>query len=365
MRRVPELDALRGLAALFVLLYHFKPQTFRGGWTAVDLFFVLSGYLITSIILRHGDSEHFFRSFYARRTLRIWPIYYLTLLTFVLVNSHLPHPYPEDGLLNYLTFTQNIQYYDPYFRGVAPHIGEPLYPMWSLALEEQFYLVWPVVVRFVGLKRMVPVALGLLALGVGARYGGVNLQILPTRCDGFALGGLLAALASDEARVARNAAKLRGAFAVLGAISFAGLGWILLRFPGGGSSAALPWLSILLANLFYFSVVGLVVTSAGSRPLAPLRWRVLGSVGLISYGLYLYHSVAFSVVDHYANARGVGGRWWVDAIKFALPFAAAALSWRLIERPILSLKDRFGYSRGRPGGVTPADALAATTEPRS
>jgi peptidoglycan/LPS O-acetylase OafA/YrhL len=348
MRRVPELDALRGLAALAVLLFHFRPQTFRGGWTAVDLFFVLSGYLITSLILRHGDTPHFFRSFYARRTLRIWPIYYLTLLAFILVNPHLPHPLPQEGLPYYLTFTQNIQYYDLSFTDLAPNLGGPLYPMWSLALEEQFYLFWPFVVLLAGRRRLIPLAAGLLVVAVLARYRGYNVQILLTRCDGFALGSLLAALVADRDWLARNAGWSRWSLGALGAVSFAGLLWIMQAYPIGGGTAALPSLSVLLTNLFYFAVVGLVVLSAGSRSLAPLRWRPLGYIGLISYGLYLYHDIVFSIANYSGAERGLGDRWWFEPIKLAAPFAVAAASWHFIERPILSLKDRFAYARGRP-----------------
>src|SRR5689334_19766085 len=111
MPRVPELDALRALAALVVLLFHIRPQRFPWGWTGVDLFFVLSGYLITTIILGHQGTRGFVRNFYIRRSLRIWPIYYLALLGLVLANRWLPKPQPMDALPYYLTYTQNLPSY--------------------------------------------------------------------------------------------------------------------------------------------------------------------------------------------------------------------------------------------------------------
>lgn len=103
MRRIPELDGLRGLAALLVVGQHFWPDTFCFGWAAVDLFFVLSGYLITNVILDNGGGPGFLLKFYARRNLRIWPIYYLTILTMVTCT------HPELGAVPYhLFYLQNI-----------------------------------------------------------------------------------------------------------------------------------------------------------------------------------------------------------------------------------------------------------------
>ncbi len=120
MRRIPELDALRGLAALAIVVYHlWVPQVTLLG-TAVDLFFVLSGYLITSIILGQVDQPGFLGRFYARRALRIWPIYYLSLLALVALSPLLPGPSRLDGLPYYLTYTQRIP--DYWFGDVPPFL---------------------------------------------------------------------------------------------------------------------------------------------------------------------------------------------------------------------------------------------------
>src|SRR4051812_9144594 len=111
MPRVPELDALRAFAAGIVLLFHLRPEGFVFGWTGVDLFFVLSGYLITTIILQHQAAPGFLRNFYVRRGLRIWPLYYLTLFGLVALNPFLPRPQPMAGLPYYLTYTQNVPSY--------------------------------------------------------------------------------------------------------------------------------------------------------------------------------------------------------------------------------------------------------------
>ena len=135
MKRVPELDALRAIAAGIVLVFHLRPQSFPFGWTGVDLFFVLSGYLITSIILGHGDSPGFYRNFYMRRGLRIWPIYYLTLFVLLATNPLLDQPQPMRGLAYVLTYTQNTPLF---WRKIPPLFHRAFDHSWTLALEEQF-----------------------------------------------------------------------------------------------------------------------------------------------------------------------------------------------------------------------------------
>ena len=114
MRRIPELDGLRGLAALAVLLAHLGEGRWPlvgWGWTAVNLFFVLSGYLITGIVLREGHAPGFWRAFYARRVLRIWPVYFGTIAAILAVGPLVGRPAATAGLPSYLTFTQNVPRY--------------------------------------------------------------------------------------------------------------------------------------------------------------------------------------------------------------------------------------------------------------
>ena len=150
MRRIPELDALRALAALVVLLFHLNPPRFFFGWTGVDLFFVLSGYLITTIILDHQGQRGFLRNFYARRGLRIWPIYYIALFAVVATAPLVPRDRrpPLNGLGYYVTYLQNITLYQlrppPEFHIAFDHT-------WTLALEEQFYLIWPALIALASL----------------------------------------------------------------------------------------------------------------------------------------------------------------------------------------------------------------------
>lgn len=184
-RRIPELDGLRGLACLVILLYHVKPHALPGGWAAADLFFVLSGFLITSIILKHSAERRFLAHFYLRRGLRIWPVYYLTVLLLAAVAPILPRPCDFAGLPYLLTYTQNVP---NYWSGKAPEFTPYLAHTWSLAIEEQFYLIWPLLVCWVGRRGVVPLALALVAVSVGARAMGLHWWLLLSRGDGLALG---------------------------------------------------------------------------------------------------------------------------------------------------------------------------------
>lgn len=343
MKRIPELDSLRGLAALAIVAFHLNPQAFYPGWTGVDLFFVLSGYLITGIILRYGGTRGFLTNFYMRRGLRIWPIYYLTLGFLVAINRFLPRPESLESVPYYLTYTQNIRLY---WKGSSPSM--PAFDhTWTLALEEQFYLLWPALILLVKPKRIIPLCLVTIAIGWMARedgyliWGHFSERILIARCDGFALGGLLAAirLRMEPRRVAMISA---GAF-------FAGLGYIVWGMIAMGSGVAFlglptpnrPSSTILAVGVTYFGLVGVVITNAGLAWLAPLRNRVLAYLGQISYGLYLYHIPVFWLMD--GQTFLYDQAWTTRAAKVGVTLIVAVVSWHAIEAPILRLKDRFAY----------------------
>jgi peptidoglycan/LPS O-acetylase OafA/YrhL len=345
MHRVPELDALRGLAATVVLLFHLDPMKFQWGWSGVDLFFVLSGYLITAIILRYGDQPGFLLRFYARRSLRIWPIYYLTLVALIVANPYSPVPQPLDAWPYYATYTQNLWEYG-LVRPAKFHIAFD--HTWTLALEEQFYLAWPALVIWAGPRRVVRLCLWTILLAFLARRGTFlsspfSERILIARCDGFALGGLLAALLARD-RSATETARLRLGLVACVAIGLGYLAWGIRRYTWnwiGLPTPAWPDWTILMFGVLYAGMIGLVALHAGRRGLAPLRWAPLVFLGQISYGLYLYHYPVYWFLD--------GGKFAYDqppgtmALKLATSLAVATVSWYLVERPLLGLKDRFAY----------------------
>jgi peptidoglycan/LPS O-acetylase OafA/YrhL len=349
--RVKELDALRGLGALSVMIYHLRPSELSFGLPRVDLFLVLSGFVVTTMILRHREAPNFATAFYARRALRIWPIYYLSLFVLVAANPYLPKPFPLDALPYYLTFTQNVPYN---WSETAPAFNWYFLHTWSLAMEERFYLAWPAVVGLVGRRGLPPLCIALAIGSATARACGAHPWLLAGRCDGLALGGLLAALlfegeASRRLRLAFGGMLLVGLAALIG--SAAAIGRQRFDQP----MTAVPALIILAANLFNAGLIGLIACHSGHPRLAWLRGRRLAYLGRISYGIYIYHPFPFMLIYYAADRAGLGQPYWLDAVKVAAALALAAASWEFLERPILALKERFPFrpatAGGRPAGV--------------
>jgi peptidoglycan/LPS O-acetylase OafA/YrhL len=174
MRRIPELDALRGIAILLVLVHHtefavlYAPELTRLMWLGVDLFFVLSGFLITEILLRKPKDRGFILNFYARRALRIWPPYYLLVLFVWLFGTPLfGSSLQGRALVHYLTFTQNVS-----FAPMELAFHPALQSTWSLAVEEQFYLLWP------------PLTLGFRRRALAVTLTGIILLAVVVRAEG-------------------------------------------------------------------------------------------------------------------------------------------------------------------------------------
>ncbi|APW58716.1 O-acetyltransferase OatA [Paludisphaera borealis] len=339
--RVLELDALRGLACLAILFHHFKPHLLPFGWAAVDLFFILSGYLITAIILKNGRQKHFLFHFYMRRGLRIWPIYYLTVLVVAAASPWLPRTYDYAGLPYILTYTQEVGLH---WSRSTPAFSEYLMHTWSLAVEEQFYLIWPVLVCLVGRRGVVSLALALATAAVCARSSEMYWRVLLTRADGLALGALLAALFTARKAIREHSAVPK----VFAAIGLGAVAYLAFLIASGGMSKpeAPPWPgpSLLAVNVLGAAIVGLVIYYQGRPALSVLRRPRLVKIGQLSYGLYIYHYVLMLLSDDLARAFGLGGRpFWREALTAAVIYAVAALSWRYVEMPLLRLKDRFDY----------------------
>lgn len=387
--RDPRLDGLRGLAIALVMLYH---ATHYGlartpveralgvvpsiGWSGVDLFFVLSGFLITGILLRAKESPRYYPSFYARRVLRIFPLYYTVLLFFLVLVPRIPlfeaandFWYPgaaREGIWYWLYLT-NLQIAR---LGVWQH--QTLDITWSLAIEEHFYLLWPLVVRRVPERRLVAVCAALFAAALGLRVwlvaSGASPLIAytatPARFDTLAAGAALAVWARREGGLARLAPAARlvlGAATLLFAALYAWIRWTAAPPAAAGWEAATvqvlsflrdPWMQTAGYSLLcvgYAALLVVVVTApAGAAIGRVFELRALRRIGEVSYGMYLIHVfvalVALSFFtpghypDHYALAQ-IG--YW--AIVFGVTYGIARLSWVLFEAPLLKLKRRFPY----------------------
>lgn len=345
--RIAELDAIRGLAAVAVMIFHSR-RDFWFGATGVDLFFVLSGYLISEIILQNRHRHGFLRTFFARRALRILPIYYLVVISVFIVNSYLSHPRSTDGYPYYLFYLQNT----PHYWGCVPPVpGLPIGHTWTLAIEEQFYLLWPFVVVLLAPARLMCVCVCLVLFSSGARFEGLNSGTLLGHLDGLALGAILACLRARW-QWARSPTASLFFFAIAGlcaAIYF--IVWHLRAAQCLDTAKAFRGnAGLLIISIAYFGLIGGLSSAAGARCTAVLRQRWLIGLGTISYGLYLYHVVVYAAFDSFFKFdRRHDDCWWLGASKVTVSVGVACLSWHFIEKPILKLKNRFAYGNDSGG----------------
>lgn len=360
--RIGELDAVRGAAACAVLLFHL-PLGFWPGATGVDLFFVLSGYLITSIILREGERPRFLAVFYFRRSLRIFPIYYLALLIVFALNAVRRNPDPTDGAWRYFFYLQNVE---EYWSQLPTSTISSLGHTWTLAIEEQFYLIWPALILLLRPRNALYACMVLAMTPLVLRFGGLSGSVLAGHCDGLALGALLAFIGRSSKKAFRpaNVAVYVGALGC----GFAGCValWGILSENGEGHKQATDHpLFTTFVSLAYFGLVGAILCLIGTRWTAPLRFRPLIWIGTVSYGLYLYHWIIYELLDTvFKFGRGYQDPWWLDILKVALTFGAATVSWYLIELPISRQKERFSYKCTDPSTTTTC-AVRTFAEPNA
>ncbi|WP_422927224.1 acyltransferase family protein [Singulisphaera sp. PoT] len=355
MRRMIELDAIRGIASVAILMFHLRfMRKYPTLGTAVDLFFVLSGYLITSILLKGDRSFAELKTFYARRAFRIWPIYYLTLVIFLGVNYLFSRGMPSEGWYLYAAY---LQFIPDYWGGASPGFSRLWDHTWTLAIEEQFYIVWPLLVCLIGRKGVLRIAIPLFLMSVCLRLSGMPRNLLLARTDGLVLGGFLAALLSDAAWFERNRKTLKWTFASVGltialtpTVVQAIFGEVQVTRALNAVWPSLEWLTTYFAltiakmSMIYFCVVGFIITSAGQPYLKPLRSKVLAYIGQISYGLYLYHPFLFVLTIKLREVIGIRGSSLYDVFRVACCFGLAAFSWRYVERPLLTLRDKLTES---------------------
>jgi peptidoglycan/LPS O-acetylase OafA/YrhL len=369
---LPELDVLRFFAFFGVFVFHL-PEPFvlkffensgmlgaagRAGAFGVDLFFTLSGYLITRLLLREreetGDIK--MKAFYARRTLRIWPLYYFSLaLAFILTQfpasigsapqliGNLFAPMKPSAYFFFAIFLFNFNFYGSLLTYPLPLMGL----LWSISVEEQFYLFWPWCVRYIPRKRIVIAPIVMIAIACIARASlTFDLQRLLwnytfARLDPIAVGILIALIpALNPGRMVRLMLALVGVASWWFASSWCGL-------PYHDSSRLLTSLGFpaiaLGSGAFVLAALG---AKSLRKDTAPMRLMVY--LGKISYGLYVYNSIAYSaaalfVFKVFLPGHGRSGKTLslYALLAFALNMALAAASYRRLEAPFLRLKERF------------------------
>jgi peptidoglycan/LPS O-acetylase OafA/YrhL len=372
--RIPTLDGVRGIAILLVLLHHLglygelRPDAAvdgivytaaMAGWTGVDLFFVLSGFLITGILYDAKGSDFYFRHFYIRRCLRIFPLYYAVLVLFFVALPRVPqlpqshNTIPTDQIW-YWTYLVNVKIaVDGWPEALV------LAHFWSLAVEEQFYLVWPIIVFLLPLRGLLAVCGACILLAfcfrLGLAWSGHHLAsyvLTPARIDSLAMGAALALLVRQpEGLLFRR----RSAWLVALAAG-AALGMIMAWRHGLSTEDPLvETIGYTLLACFFGALLALVITAAGGSIVARIfSSRALRFMGRYSYGLYVFHHPILLVTSRNVFTVSDLPIIWGSqlpafgiyvALAGGLSLAAAVGSWHFYESWFLNLKDRFPYSR--------------------
>jgi peptidoglycan/LPS O-acetylase OafA/YrhL len=329
-----DIDGLRAVAILPVVFYHSGLGLFPGGYVGVDVFFVISGFLITGIIAREVDAGRFsILGFYERRARRILPAL-MVMLAFVLcvaAYAFFPGDFatlPKSALMTTL-FVSNVGFFleTGYFAGSAETM--PLLHTWSLAVEEQFYLGFPIllilIARFMPTQRTVILAAitlvsFLLAVMTQASGSGFAFYLLPPRAWELFIGALLAVATFP----AIKSHWLCEAIAVAG---LAAIAYAALLFD---KTTVFPGVNALFPVL---GVAALILCAPGTLVGRVLETRPMVGIGLISYSLYLWHWPLIVFTEYVTDARLMGG---ASVAVISASLAAAHLSWRWIERPFRS-----------------------------
>jgi peptidoglycan/LPS O-acetylase OafA/YrhL len=351
--QIPELDGVRGIAVLLVMICHsamwlpLSPlrSLLVEGRIGVDLFFVLSGFLITGILLDTQRDRRALRNFYIRRGLRIWPLYFAFLLIAFLALRRMVPPWLSPWA--YVLFMQNFLY--------SADIGPVLDPTWSLAVEEQFYLIWPWIALRARRKTLLKICCGVIAISplircglhmAGASDTFIYVNTL-SRLDGIAMGGAIAAWirsAKFDVQQLRRVARVALPVGTFGAVICYFLGasnWIATEL--GYSFIALAFGGVLAFSL--------AAQGSASRTARLLRGFTLSRIGSISFALYLFNLPIYTVMhgrmasgafSHFSPLTGAFARLVAENLVL---LAAAILSWKLYEGPILRLKSRWAPRR--------------------
>jgi peptidoglycan/LPS O-acetylase OafA/YrhL len=328
LRRIPELDGLRGLAALAVVLYHVFPWTWFFGWCGVELFFTLSGYLITTIILDGDRTAGFIGRFYWKRALRIMPLYFVTLSILLVLNSGRES---TAGLGWHLFFLQNVP---EYWRATPPEFLHCFQPSWSVAAEQQFYLCWPPLLLLLAPRAAIRATVVFLAACMSARLAlpGSSMFLLFTRGDGIAVGCLLGLLLHRRESHARAFPTLLGvtAFGALYVVNY-------LNLHRGDPTPFPPHACFAGFSVFFAGLIGLAVTASGAPWLVTLRFPLIRGLGTISFAMYLFHLPILHYSPAWLSGLGLTGVAREAAI-WTLIFGLPTCSWFLLERPLLRLR---------------------------
>jgi peptidoglycan/LPS O-acetylase OafA/YrhL len=378
-RYIPELDGIRGIAIVMVIAFHFGlfeidthsllytvyRSTVELGWAGVDLFFVLSGCLITGILLETKNSEGYFQTFYIRRVLRILPLYYVFVFAFFCVCLPIGHALAPDWFRReewtHLPAGESIWYWfhlSNWRSAFGVLQTSPVTHFWSLAIEEQFYLIWPLVVLYCSESRLLNICIALILLSVGlrnvpgfqtevSRYSDFIYRLTPFRLDPLAFGAMLAVFSRrpgfrDWSRRWSWLSLTIGAGVLLSIM-------VPLR-SGGYRNHSMSRFGFTAVALICFTIVSYGLLNSGSAGTVArlLRSPPLVSLGKYSYAMYVLHLPLAFFWPRLVRPGLIGDSRIITAVisifcGTAISSLMALASWHLIEKRFLRLKDRFSY----------------------
>lgn len=375
MKKVEVLDGVRGLAIILVMIYHFSLpfqhsekttwldqffyQILQTGWIGVDFFFALSGFLITAILISTRDNESYFKNFYVRRVLRIFPLYYGFLLFILVVFPYLSESYR----LNTESMQENSFWFWTYLVNwkiatLGSFNGFQGGYMWSLAVEEQFYLVWPLVVYYFHKKipqiSVITIVVMLVAKWVMLTKLGITattIYVLPfTHLDALLLGATLASLYMNG-NLSHWVTRFFKPVAITAVLSLALLYFVEGRFVYNNNMIALiglPLLGILASCIISYLLVG--KGQEKSNVFFKLfNNNVLRKFGVLCYGLYLFHQPIGVVINSKVipyNAFELWGSYIPStllsiSLSIFVSYVVALLSFNIYEKHFLKLKKYF------------------------
>ena len=374
-QRLAELDGLRGFALVMILAFHsiYQEGEYPAGsflawlqrsvaldWTALDLFFVLSGFLIGGILMDSRQSPSYFKTFYARRVFRIVPVYYAWVLLYIVLiafagnqvtrlsNSGIRPPLTF-AVISYFLFLQNSFTMDLF--GFA---GAWFGHLWSLAVEEQFYLVAPLVVRLARPKALKWILGAVVVLAIASRlYLRLIVHETPTfvttrtvcRMDALAIGMLAACLYRSDNGSRWLAENLRALRALL-AVAFAGVLWLFL-YSFGSVTPGMQTFGFTWMAFFYATVLLLAVQNRTGWLAGFLRNPLLCELGTVSYCVYLIHVVVnvslHAVILHHSPRISTQSGALVTVLGICLTYGIAKLSWLYFEGPLQRRGHAYKY----------------------
>ena len=391
--RIPELDGLRGIAILLVLLYHYIAvvpggqlasslsrfqRLFSLDWIGVDLFFVLSGFLIGGILLNFRESPSYFRTFYTRRFFRIFPLYYGWIFAYVLLMAIAGHQFsshdataPQDhlSLAKQFFFMQNLTF------GEYPGAFVWFSTTWSLAVEEQFYLVSPFLVRFLS-TRPLSMVLGSAVLAAPfirmfvrshmAHGYYMAYALTPSRVDDLAFGMLVAvAWRNPSVRqwLSSHVTAIHGSLALLCIGALGWWKWATDPFDVAMQRVGYTWIGLLFTALLLALLV---------RPASLLGWvtrmRWLRELGKVAYCVYIVHQTVNFLCHLLITGNTPQISDWSGAFAtlcaVVLTYGIAKLSWIVLENPLLRYGHGFRYAEP-PKAIQRIDAASGVLDSRS